>query len=106
MIVKCLRRNGFPSDTVATLIQIDQLPDMAERGQYIYIYVLPYSVTGLEDHKLGQPLFKFNNGFDGGSPGVLFDQGYEDHPKGLMFGMTEAVLLPVINSMLADGTAE
>ena len=76
---------------------------MIGNGQYIYIHVVPINTEITEET---EPMFKFNNGFHGGSPGVLFDHQYQSHVSGLMAGLSEAVVEPAVDLLLTPEEPE
>ena len=57
---------------------------------------------GFGEAEGSEPLFKFNNGHDGDCKDVLFNRGYDQHPKGLLAGMFEDVLKSPLAELLSE----
>jgi hypothetical protein len=89
-----VRADAQLAQQVRVEIRVDTVAAMKGLGQYIYVSVLKAS------HPRPEPLLKFNSGVDGGSPGVLFDRGYERHPDGRLGGLCDAVIKPALRAQL------
>jgi len=66
---------------------------MKDKGQYIYIHF-----RNNEYDSNGEPFFKFNNGYEGGTTECLFKYNY--NKKGLFGGLFHKLLKPKIEEML------
>mmetsp|Transcript_28094 Transcript_28094/g.77329 ORF Transcript_28094/g.77329 Transcript_28094/m.77329 type:complete len:98 (-) Transcript_28094:55-348(-) len=76
---------------------VDKLK-MEDKGQYIYVSVATEDQIAASEQL--EPLVKFNNGFDGGSSEVLFNEEYQKDPKGVLHALFRDKLEPAIRGAL------
>mmetsp|Transcript_48716 Transcript_48716/g.153153 ORF Transcript_48716/g.153153 Transcript_48716/m.153153 type:complete len:97 (-) Transcript_48716:99-389(-) len=81
---------------------VDEVQSMEGKGQYIYV-----SVVGAgEEGKPVEPIFKFNNGFEGGSSEALFNDKYSADPQGMFHALYKDKIDPLLREWLGEPKPE
>mmetsp|Transcript_46548 Transcript_46548/g.81982 ORF Transcript_46548/g.81982 Transcript_46548/m.81982 type:complete len:102 (+) Transcript_46548:94-399(+) len=81
---------------VAVETTVDTITSMKGKGQYIYVTVKKEDSSGEPD----PPIVKFNNGHEGGSQAVLFNDAYKKDPKGMFHALYKDKIDPAIRDKL------
>merc|ERR1712032_1519873 len=80
---------------------VDGVISMEGKGQYIYVSVVDPSEEGVAV----EPVFKFNNGHEGGTSEALFNQRYESDPQGMFHALYKDKIDPELRKRLGEPQA-